>query len=343
MTPPSTAAARARPRRRDATAPAAPRRVSGRARPERGPLRRARAVAAASVAAPAPTVPGIALPRRRPGPRAAPRAPLAPGRLLGALAALPDARLLDRLIRGRLWIGLVAFALIGIVAMQLMLLKLNTGIGHAIEHEQLLQRQNASLEIAVSGAAAPDRVELQAQRLGMSPAAPGAIQFLSGSGSALTVGRREGARDRGAARARPAPPRPARAGADGRRRHPGHERGAHERRHGRGRDERDRHGRLRHDRGLGDVADRPGHVRRGDGHGAGTAPGPASARPERRARPAHPARPAAPRRGGRRERDGDRRLGRRHERVRRAERGRGQPVAPAPPACRAARRRVVSR
>ncbi len=134
---------------------------------------------------PATTAPGIALPRRRPRSRPAPRAPIAPRRLLGALTALPDARLLDRLIRGRLWIGFVAFALIGIVAMQLMLLKLNTGIGHAIEHEQLLQRQNASLEIAVSDAAAPDRVEGEAQRLGMSPAAPGAIQYLSGSGSAL--------------------------------------------------------------------------------------------------------------------------------------------------------------
>ncbi len=186
MTPPSTAAARARPRRREATAPAVPRRVSGPARPERAPLRRATAVAAARVVAPATTVPGIALPRRRPAARPGRRAPVAPGRLLGALAALPDARLLDRVIRGRLWIGLVAFALIGIVAMQLMLLKLNTGIGHAIEHEQLLQRQNASLEIAVSDEAAPDRVELEAQRLGMTPAAPGAIQFLSGSGHALT-------------------------------------------------------------------------------------------------------------------------------------------------------------
>lgn len=186
MTPPSTAAARARPRRREATAPAVPRRVSGPARPERAPLRRPRVVAAARVAAPATTVPGIALPRRQPAARPARRAPIAPGRLLGALAALPDARLLDRLIRGRLWIGLVAFALIGIVAMQLMLLKLNTGIGHAIEHEQLLQRQNASLEIAVSNEAAPDRVQLQAQRLGMTPAAPGAIQYLSGSGHALT-------------------------------------------------------------------------------------------------------------------------------------------------------------
>jgi hypothetical protein len=187
VTPPSTAAARARPRlARETPVPAVPRRVSGPARPTRAgrTLRGAAAVAAA----PATRIPGVALPRPRTVPRRARRTPgIGLGRVLGALSALPDARLLDRLIRGRLWIGLVAFALIGIVAMQLMLLKLNTGIGHAIEHEQLLQRQNASFEIALSGESAPDLVEQQAQQLGMTLAAPGAIHFLGGGGSSLTA------------------------------------------------------------------------------------------------------------------------------------------------------------
>ena len=53
--------------------------------------------------------------------------------LLGAAETLSSNRLLDRLIRGRMWIGIVAFALIGIVTLQLGLLKLNSGIGRALE------------------------------------------------------------------------------------------------------------------------------------------------------------------------------------------------------------------
>ena len=142
------------------------------------------------------------------GPATDPDAPsVAPGRLLGALSALPDARLLDRLIRGRLRIGLVAFALIGIVAMQLMLLKLNTGIGHAIEHEQLLARQNATLQIAVSEASAPDRIEAEAQQLGMYPAPP-ARSVISAARCTHSPAR-SSARSRRPSRAprRPAPPR----------------------------------------------------------------------------------------------------------------------------------------
>jgi len=58
--------------------------------------------------------------------------------LISALEGLAQHRLLDRLIRGRTWIGIVAFALIGIVTLQLGLLKLNGGIGRALEHEALL-------------------------------------------------------------------------------------------------------------------------------------------------------------------------------------------------------------
>ncbi|HEV2997531.1 MAG TPA: hypothetical protein VGX16_00365, partial [Solirubrobacteraceae bacterium] len=64
---------------------------------------------------------------------------------------------LDRLIRGRALIGLIAFALIGIVAMQLWVLKLNSGIGRALQHTAYLERSNAALEIADSRAAAGDR------------------------------------------------------------------------------------------------------------------------------------------------------------------------------------------
>jgi ribonuclease HII len=53
-------------------------------------------------------------------------------------------RALPRLFQPhRVWIGVVAFALIGIVTMQLVLLKLNTSIGHSLERAARLQGATA--------------------------------------------------------------------------------------------------------------------------------------------------------------------------------------------------------
>jgi hypothetical protein len=154
VTPPAAAAAPAvRPRR--APAPRGPRRVSGPARPARR--------------APAPRPARSDAGTRERG--------LALG-FISALEALAQHRLLDRLIRGRTWIGIVAFALIGIVALQLGLLKLNGGIGRALEREGLLQRQNAALSIENSELAAGERVEARAAKLGMAFVSAGALRFL---------------------------------------------------------------------------------------------------------------------------------------------------------------------
>jgi hypothetical protein len=110
--------------------------------------------------------------RRAPG-----RAREQRGVALGLLAVLES--LPRRLpIGGRTWIGLVAFALIGIVTLQLGLLKLNAGIGRALEHEALLQRENAALSIENSELAAGGRVTSQAAGLGMELVPAGALRFL---------------------------------------------------------------------------------------------------------------------------------------------------------------------
>jgi cell division protein FtsL len=121
------------------------------------------------------------VPRRPAAGAAADQAGLVLG-LLSALESLAQHRLLDRLIRGRVWIGLVAFALIGIVTLQLGLLKLNGGIGRALEHEALLQRENAALSIENSELAAGTRVEQSAAKLGMAFVPAGALRFLSAGG-----------------------------------------------------------------------------------------------------------------------------------------------------------------
>jgi cell division protein FtsL len=154
MTPPAAAAAPAvRPRR--APAPRGPRRVSG-------PVGRAPSIA----------------PRRSTRPGAARSVNGFALGLISAVEALAQHRLLDRLIRGRMWIAIVAFALIGIVALQLGLLKLNGGIGRALEREALLQRQNAALSIENSELAAGPRVEALAAQLGMAFASPSQLRFL---------------------------------------------------------------------------------------------------------------------------------------------------------------------
>jgi cell division protein FtsL len=160
MTPPAAAtAARSapavRPRRPAVARP--PRRVSGPLRPATSP-RQAGARAGAGQA-------GLAVD------------------LLSALESLAQHRLLDRLIRGRVWIGLVAFALIGIVTLQLGLLKLNGGIGRALEHEALLQRENAALSIENSELSAATRVQRSAAQLGMTSVPVRALRFLPAGGS----------------------------------------------------------------------------------------------------------------------------------------------------------------
>jgi cell division protein FtsL len=164
MTPPAASASAqplAPPRRRPATAPR-PRRISGPAHPPvRAPAR----------------APGTARPKPSSRPQTGQNG-LILG-LLGLLETVSSHRMLDRLIRGRMWIGIVAFALIGIVTLQLGLLKLNSSIGHSLEKEGTLQRENAALSIENSELAGGDRVESQAERLGMRLVAVGALQFLS--------------------------------------------------------------------------------------------------------------------------------------------------------------------
>ncbi len=163
------------------------RRVSGPGRPSV----RASSGAQRSVAAVALPAPGVALPTRRPKRTAVPsRRRAKPGstqnlgialRTVGAFKRVSADALLDRLIHGRLWIGLLAFALIGIVAMQLVVLKLNTGIGDKLQREALLQRENAELGIENSVYSAESRIAPLAAATGMTFAPAGTIHFVTAS------------------------------------------------------------------------------------------------------------------------------------------------------------------
>jgi hypothetical protein len=168
MTPPPPVAAAPAVRPRRTASPArrtpAPRRVSG---PAKG---RSAARAAAGVA---PRGGAVALPAQ---------GGIALG-LIEALRGIAKHRWLDRLIAGRVWIALVAFALIGIVAMQLWVVKLGVGIGRALEHEGLLQRENATLSIEDARLSSGERVEQLAAARGMVVASPGALRFDASRGA----------------------------------------------------------------------------------------------------------------------------------------------------------------
>jgi hypothetical protein len=163
VTPPAAAAAAPSVRPRTPLAPRRPLRSAPRPRRVSGPARRDRARPGTPPAI--ATEAGIAL------------------ALPAALRNLANHRVLDRLIAGKAWIFVVAFALIGIVTVQLALLELNSSIGRALERGSLLQRENAALSIENSELAAGDRVEMRAAHLGMEIVPSGSLHFLTASPS----------------------------------------------------------------------------------------------------------------------------------------------------------------
>ncbi len=175
MTPPAaTAAGRALPR---PVAPRAPRRKSGPPTPAARPRRGGdgRAGRGQRVAAPDPFI----------------------LRALHRTRALADSRFLDRLIRGRLWIPIVAAGLMGIVFMQVSMLKLNAGIGRAVQSAATLERQNTNLRAAVSGMESGTRIDAAARRLGMVVPVDGSTHYVTAAtrGLATTAASRMTAAD----------------------------------------------------------------------------------------------------------------------------------------------------
>ncbi len=131
--------------------PIAPRRVSG-------------PVSRRMVAAPAG---GATLPRR------------GSTGLFARVRALPEHRVVDRLLRSRLWIWALGALLGGIVTMQVSLLKLNSGISRAVETTPTLERQNAALEGDIARLSSTDRIQTGAASLDMVLPAAGDVGYLS--------------------------------------------------------------------------------------------------------------------------------------------------------------------
>jgi hypothetical protein len=185
VTPPSAGAA-AHPRTvRRGTTPRGPRRISG---PTRTPAGRSAApkrvspnqlsfdkTAAGAASAPRAALGGGAVALPRPGESLAPR-------LIRGATTLAESRWLDRLLRGRVWIALVAVGLIGLVFMQVSLLKINAGMGRDVERAAALEQAIAIDSAEVSKLASNDRIQQIAMTGGMILPAAGNVRYLGRNG-----------------------------------------------------------------------------------------------------------------------------------------------------------------
>ncbi len=132
----------------------------------------ARARAAARPTAPHRAWTGL----RRPGGtlRSLPRPVLARPSLRGVRDAV-----IDRLVGGRTWIGVIGVMLLGLVFLQVSLLQLNTRISTDIGHAAKLERSNSEVRSAISHLSAGRRVQDAARSLGMILPGAGALCYLS--------------------------------------------------------------------------------------------------------------------------------------------------------------------
>ena len=167
MTPPPTTATAPAPARRTSARPAVRRhrRVSGPVRPAAARAGARGATAARAVAAPRP------LPRPSLGPFAE--------RAAHALRTLRDSALLDRLVRGQGWIALLGVLLIGLVGLNVSLLKLNAQNGRAAEVARDLRIQNAKLRGSVSRLGSSERLQAAAERMGLVMPTPQMVNYLT--------------------------------------------------------------------------------------------------------------------------------------------------------------------
>lgn len=102
-------------------------------------------------------------------------------------ARVLDARLLEVLIARRLWIPVLAAALIGIVAIQVTTLGVNARISRSVERASLLQRENTALASTVSRLESSVRLQEAVARMGMVDSVAGSRRYLHAASGAIAA------------------------------------------------------------------------------------------------------------------------------------------------------------
>jgi hypothetical protein len=108
--------------------------------------------------------------------------PIAVGRTAGAVSGIAESGLIHRLTRGRLWIGLLATLLVGIVAMNVLALSFNATASRTGLRTDVLKRQVSILRAQIAAAGVSnERVQSEAAKLGLIVPEPGSITYLTPS------------------------------------------------------------------------------------------------------------------------------------------------------------------
>jgi cell division protein FtsL len=90
----------------------------------------------------------------------------------------PGAVVLDRLLAGRLWIGLVFVLLVGIVFFNVDLLRMNRDIALTAQKGETIKRENARLRGELARLGSSERIQEVAAERGLVLPAPGEVRYL---------------------------------------------------------------------------------------------------------------------------------------------------------------------
>jgi cell division protein FtsL len=127
-------------------------------------------VATADWFAPAAAAEPLPAPRTRRKPRAAPAEP--------ARRAQPRRRSNLRVTGGIVWMTLFALLLVGVVALNVAVLRANMAVHRLDDERAQLQAQNQALSSQLSAAGAAPRIEKAARKLGLVLAPSGDTSYL---------------------------------------------------------------------------------------------------------------------------------------------------------------------
>jgi hypothetical protein len=113
------------------------------------------------------------------------------GRTAVAVGHVADSGLVVRLTRSRLWIGLLAGLLTGIVGLNVYALSLNASASKVAQSAERLARENSTLRAQLTERLSNERVQVAAAELGLALPEPDAIRYLrSQDGDAETAAKR---------------------------------------------------------------------------------------------------------------------------------------------------------
>ncbi len=130
-------------------------------------------------------------PRTRPRHTPARLVPVAVGRTAVAVGGLADSGLMVRLTRGRLWIGLLATLLVGIVGLNVVALSFSARSSGTARQAEALEQRNSVLRAQLANRLTNAELQTTAAELGLLSPAPGEIRYLRpGDGDAAAAAKR---------------------------------------------------------------------------------------------------------------------------------------------------------